>query len=262
MAAPSPARLSNLSTTTLTKILELTRTRQLGLEPSPSLAKTIAKNLSSLHHSIGLLERQSAGSTEPVLEGLQKQYARLVELVQGLGVQLEHEPTSASEGQLISTQTEEEQDHLPTPHLTRTPVSPSLPQPEVLMPPAPTVRVDKYYDDPSDALEMDDEEMRRANQDVAQLQQRMMADQDDTLDRLSQAISRQRDLSMTISTELESQALLLEDTDTALDSTSDHLRRARGRLDQVGRKAKDNQTLCFLITVIILLLILIVILKF
>lgn len=43
------------------------------------------------------------------------------------------------------------------------------------------------------------------------------AEQDDTLDALSAAIQRQRDLSLTISSELELHEGLLEETDAALD---------------------------------------------
>jgi hypothetical protein len=73
-----------------------------------------------------------------------------------------------------------------------------------------------YRDDPDDAR-MDEEEMRKANQDVMLMQRQMIDQQDDTLDQLSAAISRQRDLSLTISSELELHETLLEETDAAVD---------------------------------------------
>ena len=108
----------------------------------------------------------------------------------------------------------------------------------------------RYRDEPDSARE-DEEEMRRANMDVHVMQKQMidgkfsycicpgpscrlrglilcqtpflvrsstgLKDQDDTLDRLSQAISRQRDLSLTISSELELHEGLIDETDDALD---------------------------------------------
>lgn len=85
---------------------------------------------------------------------------------------------------------------------------------------------------------MDEDELRRANQDVMQMQQRMMegeysqfkkilqtklmsltstVDQDDQLDALAKAIARQRDLSLNISSELELHEDLIDETDRALD---------------------------------------------
>lgn len=85
---------------------------------------------------------------------------------------------------------------------------------------------------------MDEDEMRRANQDVVQMQRRMMdgkclvlvnlhcstfteaeirTDQDDQLDALAKAIARQRDLSLNISSELELHEDLIDETDRALD---------------------------------------------
>lgn len=87
----------------------------------------------------------------------------------------------------------------------------------------------------SDAVHMDEEELRQANQDVMQMQQQMIdrklafvatageetdlawpTDQDGQLEQLSKAIARQRDLSLTISSELEIHEGLLEETDQAL----------------------------------------------
>lgn len=106
--------------------------------------------------------------------------------------------------------------------------------------PIPEIRLnngdDPYQDDP-DTAKMDEDEMRRANQDVMQMQRQMMdgkpistpytlmqflrlasnADQDDQLDALAKAIARQRDLSLNISSELELHEDLLEETDRALD---------------------------------------------
>lgn len=67
-----------------------------------------------------------------------------------------------------------------------------------------------------------------------------MLDQDDSLDRLSESIGRQRELSIQIGDELDSQGELLEDLDVVVDRSRSRLDGARRRLDRFSRKAKDN----------------------
>lgn len=108
--------------------------------------------------------------------------------------------------------------------------------------PIPEIRIhssmDEPYQDDPETARMDEDEMRRANQDVVQMQRRMMdgkclvlvnlhcstfteaeirTDQDDQLDALAKAIARQRDLSLNISSELELHEDLIDETDRALD---------------------------------------------
>lgn len=88
---PTPARLSSLSTTTLSQILELTRSQSLSL-PSPSLRNSIQNNIATLSKGIRVLEldhSETGEGEEEVLEGLRGQWNRLVELVEGLGVEVE-----------------------------------------------------------------------------------------------------------------------------------------------------------------------------
>ena len=70
--------------------------------------------------------------------------------------------------------------------------------------------------------------------------QQIMLDQDDSLDRLSESIGRQRELSIQIGDELDSQGELLEDVDGMVDRSRSRLDGARRRLDRFGKKAKDN----------------------
>lgn len=72
-----------------------------------------------------------------------------------------------------------------------------------------------------------------------------MLDQDDSLDRLSESIGRQRELSIQIGDELDSQGELLEDVDGMVDRSRSRLDGARRRLDRFSRKAKDNGILSF-----------------
>jgi syntaxin 8 len=71
-------------------------------------------------------------------------------------------------------------------------------------------------------------------------QQQIMLDQDDSLDRLSDSIGRQRELSIQIGDELDSQGELLDDVDGMVDRSRSRLDGARRRLDRFSKKAKDN----------------------
>lgn len=67
---------------------------------------------------------------------------------------------------------------------------------------------------------------------------------------------------MNIHTELEEHNRMLEETDEAIDSTQDRLRKAAGKLERVGRRtAKDSSATCIIICLVIVLLLLIIILK-
>lgn len=133
-------------------------------------------------------------------------------------------------------------------------------------------------------MEEDEDEMRRANAEVLQMQQRMIdgallhpasalpapltplypddrTDQDDTLTSLSSAIARQHQLSLHISSELEMQEGLLDDTDAAMDRTQSNLRRASGRLDHYSRRARDTGSTGLIVALVIVLAILVVIFK-
>lgn len=109
-----PQRLSSLSTSTLTLILELTRSSQFNIEPSPSLAGRINRNLSTLRDGINILQQQKQERkqdvSEEVLLGLRKQYKRLSDLVEGHeGIQ--YQPlVDTSSGTLISTEDDEQED--------------------------------------------------------------------------------------------------------------------------------------------------------
>ncbi|CAO3665273.1 unnamed protein product [Rhizopus stolonifer] len=78
------------------------------------------------------------------------------------------------------------------------------------------------------------------NGQILQLQQRIMDDQDQDLDGLSDAIRRQRELGLSIGDELESHAILIDETEEMVNCTDEKLRKAKKKLDHVGRKVKDN----------------------
>ena len=93
MDSITPQRLSSLSTSTLTLVLELTRSQQFSLTPSASLVPKINRNLSTFRDGINILQQQKQQNqtevSEEVLTGLRKQYTRLTDLVQGYeGIQV------------------------------------------------------------------------------------------------------------------------------------------------------------------------------
>ncbi|KAF3915222.1 hypothetical protein ABW20_dc0108606 [Dactylellina cionopaga] len=79
-----------------------------------------------------------------------------------------------------------------------------------------------------------------SNHQVLAVHQRIMEEQDDTLDRLSESIHRQRELSIQIGDELDGQGELLDDLDEGVDRAQRRITGARKRLDTFARKAKDN----------------------
>ncbi|KAG0163024.1 hypothetical protein DFQ30_000854 [Apophysomyces sp. BC1015] len=91
---------------------------------------------------------------------------------------------------------------------------------------------------------------------LVQLQQRIMEDQDNNLDQLSDVIRRQRELGLVIGDELEAHAQLIDETDALADRTDAKLRQARKRLTYVGRKVKDNKSVCIVIALILIFFIL------
>ncbi|KAG1445672.1 hypothetical protein G6F46_010743 [Rhizopus delemar] len=95
------------------------------------------------------------------------------------------------------------------------------------------------------------------NSQILQLQQRIMDDQDQDLDDLSDAILRQRELGLLIGEELETHAILIDETDEMVDRTDERLRRAKKKLDYVGRKVKDNKSICIVIALVLIFFILV-----
>ncbi|KAF3912298.1 Syntaxin-61 [Arthrobotrys entomopaga] len=100
-----------------------------------------------------------------------------------------------------------------------------------------------------------------SNQQVMTVHRQIMEEQDDTLDRLSESIGRQRELSIQIGDELDSQGELLDDLDDGVDRAQRRLTGARKRLDTFARKAKDNGSMITIAILIIVLVLLIALLK-
>lgn len=116
-----------------------------------------------------------------------------------------------------------------------------------------------YRDDPDDAGPPDHRELD--NQQIHTYHAQVMREQDTQLDRLGESIGRQRELSMQIGDELDGQVLLLDEVEEGVDRHQGQFRRARGRLERAGRKARDNWSLTAIVVLIMVLMLLIVVLK-
>ncbi|KAI5474623.1 SNARE domain containing protein [Pseudohyphozyma bogoriensis] len=260
----SAAKLSSLSTRTLSQILELTRSVQESIPSSPSLPTQISKNLSALAAGIEVLRAGGEGDSG-VVEGLEHQYERLVGLVEGLGVVVEKKSLGGKKGKgrtgrLVETdddgELEDEDEEREGEDEDGSGLSLKSLSPHVAVP-MPTTDPERDLAQ----MEADEDSMRRANSEVLQMQQQMMDDQDDTLNHLSSAIARQHQLSLHISTELEMQEGLLDDTEAAIDRTQGNLRRASTRLDRFSRKAKETGSTGLIVALVVVLLVLIIIFK-
>lgn len=114
-----------------------------------------------------------------------------------------------------------------------------------------------YRDDP----EAPPDQSHLDNQQIHQYHSAVLRDQDSQLDTLSASIGRQRELSMQIGDELDGQVLLLDEVDEGVDRHDAQFRRARGRLERFGRKARENWSLSVIVVLIIVLVLLIVVTK-
>ncbi|GAA5914787.1 hypothetical protein JCM6882_007272 [Rhodosporidiobolus microsporus] len=259
-AVHTSSRLSHLSTTLLSSTLELTRLHNLNVPAPSQLTHTVTRNLAELARGINVLD-DDGSETPEVMTGLKAQFQRLVGLVEPLGIvveeRLREEKGKGKTGRLVETDDEREEEYASgEDDLPLKPVPQRPPHIAISMHDGDEASRDIHQ------MEEDEEEMQRANAEVMQMQRRMMEDQDDQLDSLSSAISRQHALSLRVAEELEMHSSLLDDTDEALDRTQSNLRRASGRLDQFTQRARDSGSTGLIIALIILLVILIVIFKF
>ncbi|OCH90219.1 hypothetical protein OBBRIDRAFT_835206 [Obba rivulosa] len=237
----SLAKLTSLSTQTLSLLLERQRLQSLpggqnGTVLSLHLYQ-VTRNLQQLH--VGILEMEQKEGRTDAVNLMRSQFGRMRDML-------------GPEADAAGVPTLKEPDP-PTPEETRTP-SPS-PSPS---PPSPPAR-DNYHvytpytDDPEAGYAAPDQ--------MLHAQRQIMDQQDDHLDRLSQSINRQRDLSLQIGDELEVHTGLLEELDTELDRTDSRLTRARRSLDRVAKGARENGSTFMIALLILVLLILIIVFK-
>lgn len=135
-------------------------------------------------------------------------------------------------------------------------------------------RTARYTDDPnaqsearaalmpySDDLDDVPDHTHLDNQRIHQYHSQILHEQDDQLDRLGESIHRQRDLSIHIGDELDEQAEIIDDLDRGVMRHQSQLDKAKGRLSDFSRKAKDNWSIVTIAVLIVILLLLIILLK-
>jgi len=231
----SLVKLTSLSTQTLSLLLERQRIQSLPTSPGTSTSslhlRQITKNLQQLRAGI-LKVRPTDGSFSEAVDLLSGQYDRMRAM---LG------PDADANGITV---------------LERPIQEPSLPSspPRAPSPPTPGDTFTPYTDDP-------DASGHESNEMMLQSQQRVMDEQDDRLDHLSQSISRQHHISLQINDELDTHTGLLEGLDYDLDRTQNRMGNARRRLERVARGAKANSSSVTIALLILILLLLIIIFK-
>jgi syntaxin 8 len=99
------------------------------------------------------------------------------------------------------------------------------------------------------------------NQQLHAFHSRVIAEQDEALDRLGDSIRTQRELSIQIGDELDGQVALLDEVEGLVDRHQSRLEQAKRGLGKVARGAKENSQLTIIIILIVILVLLIAILK-
>ncbi|KAI0826658.1 hypothetical protein BC628DRAFT_248901 [Trametes gibbosa] len=240
----SLARLTSLSTQTLSLLLERQRLQNLN---STSLhTPQIVKNLEHLRG--GILEMEERDGPSEASRLLRSQHERMRGM---LGA--EADAAGSRRRQCDTTRCEEPE----LPAASGSPSTSSSPVSSPSPPPAPPVtsgdaRFAPYTDDP---------EAGYTSQEMLLQQRELMDSQDVHLDELSRSITRQRDISLQINDELDVHTGLLEGLDHDLDRTDSRLTNARRRLDRVAKGAKENGSTVMIGLLILVLLILIIVFK-
>ncbi|KAK4685707.1 hypothetical protein P7C73_g4439, partial [Tremellales sp. Uapishka_1] len=279
MTSPSLASISSKTTTTSSLLLERSRVLSLNLPPSASSQNQIIRNLTSIKNDLAQLSIERSGLSvgggsggkssklnDRELKGLEAGYDRLLDMF--AEDQFGRDKVKSLRREVVK---------LPSPEPITPVIPPSSPT-FIVEPPTPAAPAAPmpFRDYPED--ETDDQPS--AHRDILDQQQIMMEgrqyaspsgtcqlnesiplDQDERLNLLSHSIGRQNHLSVQIGSELDLHHQLLEDTDEAIDRTSDRLRKARRRLDKVAEDAKQYGSTITIVVLIFVLLILIIVFK-
>jgi len=261
MASTTSERLQLLQDHVRLSLLERSRALSLKVEPDSRNTYEISRSLDTLHQGIEQLEKEqreledtgelSSGALrerEDVLIKLRTQYDDL------------HAQFTANDSDIAAGTGAS--DSVPSPTNQRYSEEPldETAAREALMGSRETpssLRKNKtvrFRDSLVDAEELD-------NQQVLQLHRRVMEEQDENLDRLSESIRNQRELSIQIGDELDHHVQLLDDVDDMVDRHTNRLDDAKRKLRHVARSAKDHGSLMIIAILIIILVLLIIILK-
>ncbi|KAF4585045.1 hypothetical protein EYR40_001879 [Pleurotus pulmonarius] len=235
----SLAKLTSTSTQTLSLLLERQRLQTFpAFSASPDAASDplhlpqIRKNMGQLR--AGILDMEAKEGRTQSAQLLRNQYGRMRAML-GNDAGLV-EPLDNPES---STSTSRAESELP-----------------LIPPPPPSKDTEPMYTPYTDDPQGDADPGI-----MLQTQRRLMDEQDEHLDRLSQSVGRQHHISLQINDELDVHTGLLQELDTDLDQTGNRLTSARRRLDRVARGAKENSSAMAIGLLILILLLLIIIFK-
>ncbi|ORX89773.1 hypothetical protein K493DRAFT_340407 [Basidiobolus meristosporus CBS 931.73] len=203
MEGKSTAKLNALAENTLMLIHERNRNQNLGLNYQQQ-EQTIRKNLERLKEGIVQLEQElsqdeEAGVSSLVLKQKEDKVIKLSEQHERLEALLSGDRSERARDLLLGS------------------------RPSKISKWETSVQID-------DGLE---------NGPMLQLQERILDEQDRSLDQLSEAVGRQRELGLLITDELDRHIELLDETDQAIDSSQRRLNSARKRLDYFRRKSRE-----------------------
>ncbi|KAK2069854.1 hypothetical protein P8C59_004400 [Phyllachora maydis] len=119
----------------------------------------------------------------------------------------------------------------------------------------------QYRDDPDAPQGYRDQAGDLTNQQVQAYHAQILSEQDAQLDALGASISRQRELSMQIGDELDSQVLMLDESERIVDRHQGRLDRARRQVGRFARSAGESKQMMVIVILIVILVLLIIILK-
>ncbi|KAL5483531.1 hypothetical protein ACEPAI_8763 [Sanghuangporus weigelae] len=250
----SLARLTSLSTQTLSLLLERQRLQSLNQAAPAASTQQITRNLVQLRVGILALEAQVQSSNgngngnakaEKEASGLlRNQFSRMRDMLGGDAGNVEPLPPVVRESPNLP--------RIPDPvssfTSSSTPTPPPLPQKDQ--------RYVPYSDEPPPSPDRD-----VAPAEVLEQQRLLMEEQDGHLDHLSRSVGRQRDISLQINDELNVHNGLLSELEEEVDETHGRLGNARRRLERFGRGVKGNLSTYMIAALIFVLLILIIIFK-
>ena len=267
------AKLSLLADQTQISIDERNRMKQLGLDPSESEEQEIGHSFKTLHDGIQALQDEGDDNENAVaikkrgevVEKLKQTYKDLLDLYKEdptvdasrLELKLTPRPVKPPSSKHVRFRENLVDVHEPhPPGLKPKPRRTLLEEREELF-------IKPYRDDEEDqeGISLTDQSSSMDDQSHYQLQQETMQTQDEHLDRLALSVSRQHQLSLQISDELDSHLELLEDVDNLTENSQGRLATARRRLDKFSRKAKNNGSLLTIAILFLIFIILLIVLK-
>ncbi|EJD07891.1 uncharacterized protein FOMMEDRAFT_130934 [Fomitiporia mediterranea MF3/22] len=234
----SLAKLTSLSTQTLSLLLERQRLQTMN-QPAPAAStQNIIRNLAQLRSGILALEVKTqdgnGGKAEKEASALlRSQFARMRDMLGSDVAGIDPLPPLVKESEIASE---------------LSPIPPPPPRKDTTYVP--------YSDEPPPSPEND-----ASPPELLEQQRLLMEEQDAHLDHLSLSVTRQRDISLQINDELTVHNGLLDELGHDVDNTHGRLNRARKRLDRFSRGVKGNLSTYIIAGIILILLILIIIFK-